>query len=88
MNQLWRNQLLGLSVEQDERQPFQNVTFSVVKHPRNTALDKSLQEYQNLIANNPNFSFFTSADVINAASTLDDPELNNWIEWYQDLYAL
>jgi hypothetical protein len=27
MNQLWRNQLLGLSIEQDERQPYREVFF-------------------------------------------------------------
>jgi hypothetical protein len=88
MNQLWRNQLLGLSIEQDERQPFQHVTFSVVKHPHNTALDKTLKEYQNLIGNNSKFSVFTSAEIINAAAAFDDPDLNRWIDWYEDLYAL
>ncbi len=88
MNQLWRNQLLGLSIEQDERQPFEHVTFSVVKHPGNTALEKTLQAYQHLIDHNPKFTTFTSADVINAAATINDPELNHWIEWFQDLYAI
>jgi len=88
MNQLWRNQLLGLSIEQDERQPYQHVTFSVVKHPRNTALNKTIEEYKQLIGHNPKFTVFTSADVINAATELNDPELNRWITWYQDLYAV
>jgi hypothetical protein len=87
LNQLWRNQLLGLSIEQDQRQPYKHVTFSVVKHPRNVHLDKSLAEYRQLIAYNPKFSVFTSADVIAAASTLQDPELDKWIAWYKDLYA-
>jgi len=88
MNQLWRNQLLGLSIEQDERQPYQHVTFSVVRHPCNIYLNQSLKEYQALIANNPKFSTFTSSDVIIAASNLRDPELDRWVKWYQDLYAL
>lgn len=88
LNQLWRNQLLGLSVEQDEHQPFRHVTFSVAKHPRNTYLDQSLAEYQDLIANNLKFSIFTSKDVLDAAAGLNDPELNQWITWYRDLYAL
>ena len=88
LNQLWRNQLLGLSIEQDERQPYKHVTFSVVKHPRNVHLDKSLAEYRQLIADNLKFSVFTSADVIAAASTLQDPELDKWIAWYKGLYAL
>ena len=87
LNQLWRNQLLGLSIEQDERQPYQHVTFSVVGHPRNIYLDRSLREYQALIENNPKFSIFTSSDVIIAASSLHDPELDEWVQWYQDLYA-
>src|SRR5690606_6583822 len=87
MNQLWRNQLLSLSIEQDERQPYQHVTFSVVKHPRNTALNKTIEEYQHLVGNNPKFTVFTSADVIKAATDLNDLELYRWITWYQDLYA-
>ncbi len=88
LNQLWRNQLLGLSIERDDRQPYRHVTFSVVKHPRNTHLDQSLAKYRQLIADNPRFSVFTSSDVIAAASTLHDPELDRWITWYRDLYAL
>ena len=88
MNQLWRNQLLGLSIEQDERQLFKHVTFSVVRHPGNTALDKTLQAYQHLIDHNPKFTTFTSADEINAAATINDLEFNQWIAWYRDLYAI
>ena len=51
-------------------------------------LIEPLEEYKNLIANNPKFSVFTSEDVINAPATLDDPEFNEWIGWYRDLYAL
>ena len=88
LNQLWRNQLLGLSIEQDERQPYKHVMFSVVRHPRNTYLKQSLAEYEALIANDPKFSVFTSRDVLDAAAGLSDPELDKWIAWYRDLYAL
>jgi hypothetical protein len=88
MNQLWRNQVLGLSIEQDERQPYKNTTFSVVKHPHNTPLDKSLAEYQQLIDNNSSFFVFTSKDICEAAAKLNDPILDAWITWYQELYAL
>lgn len=88
MNQLWRNQLLGLSIEQDARQPYQYVTFSVVKHPRNTYLDQSLANYQTIIAGNPKFFTFTSADIITAATALGNPQLERWAAWYRDLYAL
>ncbi len=86
MNQLWRNQLLGLGIEGDECQPYQHVTFSVVKHPDNTALDRSLDAYKNLIDHNPKFTVFTSGDVINAASGYADNDLNAWINWYKELY--
>jgi hypothetical protein len=88
MNQLWRNQLLALSIEQDERQPYSQVSFSVVKHPANTHLDKSLAAYQELIVRNPKFSVLTSADLIAAAAALNDTELDKWIVWYRDLYDL
>lgn len=88
LNQLWRNQLLGLSLEADPRQPYQHVTFSVVRHPRNTFLDRSLVAYQDLIGHSPKFSAFTSADVLTAASSLHDPDLDHWMAWYRELYNL
>jgi hypothetical protein len=88
LNQLWRNQILGLAIEQDERRPYQHVTFSVVKHPRNIFLDQSLAKYQDLIAANPKFSVFTSGDVIATASALNDTQLDEWIAWYKSLYNL
>ena len=86
MNQLWRNQLLGLSIEQDDRQPYKQVTFSVVKHPRNDHLDATLKAYRNLIGNNPKFSVFTSACVLNASAKWADASLGKWIKWYKGLY--
>lgn len=88
MNQLWRNQLLALGVEQDARQPFKHVMFSVVRHPGNHYLDRSLKAYRDLIGHNPKFSVFTSVDILNAASQVNDSELGHWIEWYVDLYNL
>ena len=88
LNQLWRNQLLALSIEEDSRQPYTHVSFSVVKHPGNTALDDSLHAYRQLIADHPKFTVFTSADVIAAAAALNDTQLNAWIRWYKDLYNL
>jgi len=88
LNQLWRNQLLGLGIEGDERQPYRHVTFSVVKHPANTQLDASLDAYKNLIAYNPKFSVFTSQDVIDAAVRFADADLDAWIHWYKGLYNL
>jgi hypothetical protein len=88
MNQLWRNQLLGLSIEQNELPPYKHVMFSVVRHPRNTYLDHSIVEYRKLIANNTKFSVFTSRDVLDAASKHSDPVLDRWILWYRELYDI
>lgn len=86
MNQLWRNQLLALAMEQDTRQEYKHVTFSVVRHPRNMALEETLSNYQVLIGNNPKFTTFTSADIVKAAMVYADDELQRWTTWYKELY--
>lgn len=88
MNQLWRNQLLALAVEQDERQPYEHALFSVARHPGNTYLDRSLDAYRDLVGNNPRFSVFTSADVIRAVEEHGDARLGHWANWYKELYNL
>lgn len=88
MNQLWRNQLLGLAIEKDANQPYEAATFSVVRHPRNSALCKTIADYQNLICDNPKFTAFTSLDVIAAAEAHADQELQTWINWYKELYNI
>ena len=88
MNQLWRNQLLAMAVEQDDRLPYKHVSFSVVRHPRNESLNRSLRAYQNLIDDNPKFSAFTSADVISSAAAVGDERLDEWVAWYCTLYDL
>ncbi len=88
MNQLWRNQLLALSLESDKEQPYKHAYFSVVKHPGNSSLDKTISEYKDLTADIAKFSVFTSAGVINAATSLHDSELAKWTIWYSELYNL
>lgn len=88
LNQLWRNQLLALSVEQDNRQPYKHVYFSVVKHSANNFLNLSLSEYRKLIAFNPMFSDFTSEEIIVAAEETRDQNLMEWCKWYRELYNL
>ncbi len=88
LNQLWRNQLLGLAIEQDQGYSYTHVYFSVVKHSQNTALDESLIKYKNLIDQNPKFSTFTSRDVINSVERLADPQLDHWANWYRGLYDI
>ncbi len=86
MNQLWRNQILGFAVEDDKTNPFTNVFFSVVHHPDNHSLDKSINEYKSLVNNNPKFSSFTSKDVIDKAEVVKDKDIDTWIKWYKELY--
>lgn len=86
MNQLWRNQLMGFALEKAGK--FKETYFSVVKHPDNKALDKSLNQYKDLIDNNIKFSVLDSKDVIDAASTINNTDLNKWIEWYKELYKI
>jgi hypothetical protein len=88
MNQLWRNQLLGLAIEDDENNDFKNVYFSVVHHPDNHHLDKSINDYKSLVANNPKFSSFTAKDVIDNAIKVKDKEIEEWVEWYRELYKV
>lgn len=85
MNQLWRNQLLALALE-EQGNPFKHVHFSVVHHPENKALDASLADYQELIGNNPKFSVFTSAAVLSVAEVVRDSSLDSWAQWYRELY--
>lgn len=86
MNQLWRNQLLGIALENEGT--FKNVYFSVVKHPKNNSLDKTISSYKELIDNNEKFSVFNSSDFINAAEKINNKDIKNWINWYKDLYML
>jgi hypothetical protein len=88
MNQLWRNQLLSFAVEEDENSDFKNVCFSVVHHPDNHSLDKSMNDYKNLVANNSKFSSFTSKDVIDIATTIKVKEIEDWVTWYRQLYKV
>lgn len=88
MNQLWRNQLLGLSIESDPRQRFEKVYFSVVRHPDNIHLAKTINNYKSLVDGNDKFSEHTSKEFVNAAESLNDTTLNKWIIWYKELYKL
>lgn len=86
MNQLWRNQLLGLALENSKS--FVHVYFSVVKHPENKSLDKSINQYKELINNDARFSVFDSSKVVKAANSLNDEMLNTWVKWYCCLYKI
>ncbi|MPM09030.1 hypothetical protein SDC9_55346 [bioreactor metagenome] len=86
MNQLWRNQLMGFALEKVGM--FKEVYFSVVKHPENKALDKSIDYYKDLINHNNRFSVFDSKEVIEKVAKLNDSDLNDWLIWYKELYKI
>jgi len=88
MNQLWRNQLLAISLEKSTspKWPYKKVYFSVVHHPNNEALQPSIYEFQKLIGFSDRFFTFTSDKLINRAKELNDPAISEWVRWYQELY--
>lgn len=86
LNQLWRNQLLGLALEDEGR--YKHVFFSVVYHPGNRALENSLKAYGELVNHNPKFSAFTSDTLVDIARSQKDKSLDKWVEWYEGMYKL
>jgi hypothetical protein len=90
MNQLWRNQLLAISLERStsKKWPYKKVYFSVVYHPKNESLLPSILEFQQLIGFSDRFFAFPSDRLINQARLIDYPKLKSWLNWYQELYYL
>ena len=82
MNQLWRNQLMALELE--NRGMFEEVYFSVVTHPDNSFLDKTMNEYRKLINNSPKFFDFKSSALVNVAVKY----LPDWSKWYKRVYGI
>ncbi|MEA1949653.1 MAG: hypothetical protein U9N83_20440 [Thermodesulfobacteriota bacterium] len=85
-NQLWRNQLMAHAIE--EKQKFKNVHFSVVHHPKNNDLKKTIDSYTDMLENKDLFSVFTSERIINAVTQLNNKEIQKWANWYSELYNL
>jgi hypothetical protein len=86
MNELWRKHLLSMAMK--ESGEYSNVFFTVVKHPDNRSLDKTIRAYKQIIGNNPVFSILDSGAVVSAGKALNELKLNRWVEWYRGLYAL
>ncbi len=80
MNQLWRNQMLALELE--NRKVFEEVYFSVVTHPENSFLDKTMNEYRELTNNSPKFYDFKSNALVEASVEY----LPDWANWYKKVY--
>ena len=64
---------------------YKHVYFSVVHHEGNTALEKTMNKYRELISNDIKFTSFTNYDVIEAAQN-NSNTLSCWINWYRELY--
>lgn len=84
LNQLWRNQMLASALQ--ETGIYNNVTFSVCHHAKNTMLDKSINRYKALTCGDQMFSSFTNYDVLNAVTT-QEYDLQKWVQWYKDIYC-
>ena len=80
MNQLWRNQMLALELERYGA--YTDVYFSVVTHPENTFLDKTMEEYRKLTNHTSKFFSFKSNALVDAAEAY----LRDWTEWYKKVY--
>jgi hypothetical protein len=90
-NQLWRNILMALALE--DQGAYDHVYFSVVKHPDNIYLDRTIERFRNLIDDNPMFSVFTSKKVLKAVEEAQnkgdrDIALDEWKAWYEDFYRI
>ena len=66
---------------------YKHVYFSVVHHKGNTALEKTMTKYRELISNDIKFTSFTNSDVIDSAQKHSNT-LTDWINWYRELYSI
>ena len=86
MNQLGRNQLMANAIESNGK--YKRVHFSVVRHHENPHLEETMARYRELLTNQSVFDTFTSRDMVQAAESVDDPDLNQWVKWYSELYRI
>lgn len=83
MNQLWRNQLLALKLQEVKR--CDKTFFSVVYHSENESLKQKLNSYKDLFSEEAAFSVFTSKDLFECAQK-HGKDLSKWLKWYDDMY--
>ncbi len=88
LNQLWRNQLLAIAIENSPDWPYKKVFFSVVYHPKNTALAASMDAFMALTGNSGRFTSFTSDGLVEKAESCNSTALRDWAAWYNDLYLV
>jgi hypothetical protein len=85
-NQLWRNQLLAYAIETNQN--FNRVHFSVVHHPRNNDLQKTISSYSRMLKEKSLFSVFTSKEIVEYSSYIAHSDIQKWVKWYADLYMI
>ena len=66
----------------ENRGVFEDVYFSVVSHPDNSFLDKTMNEYRALTNNSPKFYDFKSNALVDVAVDY----LPDWSNWYKKVY--
>ena len=67
---------------------FKQTFLSVVKHPQNQSLDRTIAAYRRLINDHPSFSVFNHREVVDSALQTKDPKLEEWKRWYTTLYQV
>jgi hypothetical protein len=85
-NQLWRNQLMGHAIK--EKGEYERVHFSVVHHPENNDLQKTIAEYEQMLSDKGLFSVFTSEQILDAALKIQNDDISEWAKWYSGLYRI
>ena len=70
LNQLWRNQLLAIAIENSSDWPYKKVFFSVAHHPKNFAPTASMQAFAALAGHSGRFFSFTSDRLVEQAKTV------------------
>lgn len=84
LNQLWRNQMLAFALQKEGT--YKTVAFSVCHHAKNTMLERSINQYKELIHTDTMFNSFTNYHIL---EVIDDKisELQEWKQWYKEVYC-
>ena len=73
-----------MALELENKGMFEDVYFSVVTHPENSFLDKTMNEYRKLINYSPKFFDFKSSALLKEAVEY----LPDWSKWYRRVYRI
>ena len=86
LNQLWRNHLLARAIEKQGK--FKKAFFSVVRHPENVSLERSINTYRKLTGDRATFSELDFRRLVDAALLTKDESMKAWADWYTNLYMV